>query len=262
MGNTLIYELIDVEPPSVRALAPDIARLGECLSCREALCHRVDLMLAEVATIAGRIRWVIHARGLTQQSFAGLVQMAPSQLSVLLKRLDERPYAIELETVIRLAEAGGVTARWLLLGEGDPFGRGATSKEPVYPPLRELPRWEWCVATLRSHDFVLTDDLLDWVGDVSLPLAQATELTPDVVASLARMRLQMQYRRTFVPYEYDPEMYVRAELPPRANSRRGSPEAVVRVIEAPPRKTTRSAPKSPSKAGTKKPAGKQTKKRR
>jgi transcriptional regulator with XRE-family HTH domain len=179
-------------------------------------------MTPRLATIADRIRWVIHTRGLTQQGFAGRADMAPSQLSVLLKRLDERPYAIELETVLRLAHAGRVAPRWLLLGEGDPFGQEGEPEAQVHPPLRELPGWEHDVVTLRRRGFVLPSELLGWVGSVSLPLEDPLELTPEIIVSLARMRLQMQYKRTLMPIEYvPPSLPVQGESTPPA-VRRGS----------------------------------------
>jgi len=144
-------------------------------------------------TIADRIRWMMRALRLTQQALAEAASMAPSQLSVLLKRLDARPYAIELETVGRLAEAGGVVPMWLLHGEGDPFRRGVREAEVAFPPLRRRADWQTCVATLRAAGLLPDDRLVDWVGDVAMPLTRADRLTPSILMALARIRQELDF---------------------------------------------------------------------
>jgi hypothetical protein len=144
-------------------------------------------------TIADRIRWMMRALRLTQQALAEAASMAPSQLSVLLKRLDARPFAIELETVGRIAQAGGVVPMWLLHGEGDPFHRDEREAEVAYPPLRRRADWQTCVATLRAAGLLPDDRLVDWVGDVAMPLTRADRLTPSIVMSLARIRQELDF---------------------------------------------------------------------
>lgn len=151
----------------------------------------VDEVPGRRTTIADRIRWMMRAQELTQQDLAGAASMAPSQLSVLLKRLDERPFAVELETVGRLAQAGGVSPMWLLHGEGHPFRPGERAEEVAHPPLRRRPEWEPCIAALRAGGFLTDDRLVQWVGDVALPMSRVDRLTPPVILSLARVRQEM-----------------------------------------------------------------------
>lgn len=150
-------------------------------------------------TIADRIRWMMRALQLTQQALAEAASMAPSQLSVLLKRLDARPFAIELETVGRLAQAGGVLPMWLLHGEGDPFHRGEREGGVAHPPLRRRPEWQTCVATLRGAGLLPNDTLIDWVGEVALPMTRVDRLTPSVIMSLARIRQELDFGGGLMP---------------------------------------------------------------
>ncbi len=171
-------------------------------------------------SIADRIRWVIGSLDITQGAFASLANMSPSQFSVLLRRLNERPYAIELETVLRLAHAGRVAPKWLLMGEGEPYDQGGLQGTPRPPPLRENPYFETHLGELRRQNFIVPPELAAWIGEVALPLDHASELTPDVVAALARLRLQMLYGRMMELVEHAPLSYGPIVVaPPKASKR-------------------------------------------
>jgi len=161
-------------------------------------------MTQKRATIADRLRWLIDHQGITQGMFASRAGMAPSQLSVLLHRLDQRPYAIELETVIRLAGAGGAAVRWLLLGEGAPFGAEEVVEDPLPLPLRDHPWFRSHLIELHNRGFRITDDLVAWLERVCLPLEHPDEFTAEALATLVRLRVQMLYGRAAEPVDYGP----------------------------------------------------------
>jgi hypothetical protein len=205
-------------------------------------------MTLKRATIADRIRWLIDYHGITQGMFAARAGMAPSQLSVLLQRLDQRPYAIELETVIRLAGAGGAALRWLLLGEGAPFGEEEPDEAPPPPPLQKHPWLQSHLIELHNRGFRLTNDLVAWLERVCLPLDHPDELTAEVVGALVRLRLQMLYGRAAEPVEYDLRPFAEREprmLPATPSTSKGkapkssATKAVAKKVvakKAPPRR--------------------------
>lgn len=137
-------------------------------------------------TLADRIRALPRALGVTQAALAERAGMGPSQLSALLRRLDARPLAIELETIARLAEAGGVSAFWLLFGEAAPEA-GRLS------PLRLRGEFARALSALKHRGYHLPDEMLAWLGEVVLPLDGPGQLTPEVLAVLVNLRLQMLY---------------------------------------------------------------------
>jgi transcriptional regulator with XRE-family HTH domain len=137
-------------------------------------------------TLADRIRALPRALGVTQAALAERAGMGPSQLSALLRRLDARPLAIELETVARLAEAGGVSAFWLLFGEAAPEA-GRLS------PLRLRGEFARALSALKHRGYHLPDELMAWLGEIVLPLDAPGQLTPEVLAALVTLRIQMRY---------------------------------------------------------------------
>jgi transcriptional regulator with XRE-family HTH domain len=137
-------------------------------------------------TLADRIRALPRALGITQAALAERAGMGPSQLSALLRRLEARPLAIELETVARIAEAGGVSAFWLLFGETAPEAARLT-------PLRLRGEFARAVATLEQRGYHLPEELMAWLGEIVLPLDAPGQLTPEVLAALVTLRIQMRY---------------------------------------------------------------------
>lgn len=146
---------------------------------------------APPASIADRIRWTVRHLDLTQQTLAARAGMAPSQLSALLKRLDTRPWGVELDTVGRLAKAAGVSAMWLLHGFGEPFRPFEAHESPDFPRLAEYAHWPSIVAALRQAGYLRDDRITQWVGECILPLTSAAELTPNVVVALARVWVEI-----------------------------------------------------------------------
>lgn len=211
-------------------------------------------------SLADRIRSLPRALGITQAALAERAGMGPSQLSALLRRLESRPLAVELETVARIADAGGVSVLWLLFGEAVPVGSGAS------PPLRQHAEFPWQVAVLRRRGYQVPDSLLAWLGDVVLPFDAPGQLTPELVASLVTLRLQMLYgpsalaplAPSYAPFPPFPPLPERAPTAPRPTRRppAGQPTAGKRGPGR-PKSTTK-----PAKAASTTPARQATPGRR
>jgi len=185
--------------------------------------HRVTSVYPPTS-LADRIRALPRALGITQAMLAERAGMGPSQLSALLRRLESRPLAVELETVTRIAEAGGVSAFWLLFGEAAPEGSSRAL------PLRLHAAFQRQVDVLRRRGHHMPDALLAWLGEVVLPFDAPGQLTPEVLASLATLRLQMIYGSgalaqlappyaPYAPYSPFPPMPEPAPTAPRPTRR-------------------------------------------
>lgn len=128
--------------------------------------------------IADRIRFAMDRRGLTQRELSRRAGLAETQVSVILVRLRERPYAIELETLARIAAGAEVPLLWLMTGldEGE-------VNAPV--PLAKQPGWS---AALQGA-MMLRPDVLpwawDWVGRTRLPSAPGVAPSPSLLLDLA-----------------------------------------------------------------------------
>lgn len=68
----------------------------------------------EVGDLAGRIRQLVDASGLSDRAFAKRCGLHPNIFSTMLPRLEKNPYAIELKTLAAIAKGGGVTLKHLL----------------------------------------------------------------------------------------------------------------------------------------------------
>lgn len=143
------------------------------------------------ASIADRIRWSLNHLDMTQAALATRAGMAPSQLSALLKRLDRRPWGVELETVGRLATALTVSPMWLLHGIGEPFRTFEPGDSSGYPRLADYQHWPAIVASLRQAGYLRDDRITNWVGDCRLPLSSPDELTPAAVLAQARVWVEI-----------------------------------------------------------------------
>lgn len=208
-------------------------------------------------TLADRIRALPRALGITQAALAERAGMGPSQLSALLRRLDARPLAIELETVARLAEAGGVSAFWLLFGEAAPEA-GRLS------PLRLRGEFARALSALKHRGYHLPDAMLAWLGEVVLPLDGPGQLTPEVLAVLVNLRLQMLYGpgavapvaapySGFSPFPPQPAQHPKAPQSPRP---RTSPREKATKAASARRSTKASAPAPTKPTGAEKGRGK------
>lgn len=183
------------------------------------------------SSIADRIRWILVSTGITQRELARASGLADTQISLILKRLDERPYAIELDTIIRIARGAGVTPRWLLLGEGQPYSDQPQIEVP-YVPLRAFPDWPVFVAEMHLTSSPEIERLLEWVGEVALPLDGAHPLTLELAECLARYRMRLLYGGMFEPRLGSNQSAERAALPasartPAKKPRRARPASVL-----------------------------------
>lgn len=198
-------------------------------------------------TLADRIRALPRALGVTQAALAERAGMGPSQLSALLRRLDARPLAIELETVARLAEAGGVSAFWLLFGEAAPEA-GRLS------PLRLRGEFARALSALKHRGYHLPDAMLAWLGEVVLPLDGPGQLTPEVLAVLVNLRLQMLYgpgalapvAAPYAGFSPFPPQPSRSPQAPQAPRPRTSARAKA-TKAAPARRSTKASAPAPTK---------------
>lgn len=152
-----------------------------------------DMNELRLTTIADRIRWVLRSSGMTQRELARAAGLADTQISVILRRLDERPFAIELDTVIRVARGAGVSHAWLLLGQGQPYAQGSTDSEPEYAALRAFPTWQPTLTELRDQGIQLPPDLIGWVSRIAFPLDEEHRLTPQLVLDLMWVRLRLLF---------------------------------------------------------------------
>lgn len=85
--------------------------------------RRYRRVMFEVGDLAGRIRQMVDASGLSDRAFATRCKLNPNILSTLLPRLRANPYAVELKTLAALARGGGTTIRALLFPELDAIAR-------------------------------------------------------------------------------------------------------------------------------------------
>ena len=94
--------------------------------------------------IADRIRVALAHQKLTQRELSRRAGLAETQVSVILVRLRERPYAVELETLARIAAGAQVSLFWLLTGVEE-----ADVGAP--PSLQHRPGWAAAVEGLAQR---------------------------------------------------------------------------------------------------------------
>lgn len=140
--------------------------------------------------IADRIREAAARAGLTQRELARRAGMAPTQISVILHRLTEHPYAIELETLARIAQGAEVSLLWLIAGV-------ESSPGPLSPRLADDPDWPLVRrATARAMP-QLSPKVWDWAGEVRFPAEPRVALTPPLLQALAMIAWhQLPYEQT------------------------------------------------------------------
>lgn len=95
--------------------------------------HKVWLSM----TVGERIRWLLEVKGRTQVDLAREIGLTQASISNWMTGHSRKPNAPSL---VKLAEALGANAQWIVSGEGEPFGALTITDERE----REL------VALLRS----------------------------------------------------------------------------------------------------------------
>jgi transcriptional regulator with XRE-family HTH domain len=192
-------------------------------------------------SIADRIRWVLRTSGMTQRELARASGLADTQISVMLKRLDVRPFAIELDTLLRIADGANVPFGWLILGEGQPDRGGSMVSTPTLVTLGAFAHWPLYVSQLYDANLMLPPDLIRWVAEIAFPLDDEHLLTPQMILDLAWIRFRQLYG-AMAP-ALPPTMPARppAESPqPRVNglaSRKSSPNTRRKAKTVAPPKT-------------------------
>lgn len=172
--------------------------------------------------IGDRIRAAMARQGLTQRELARRAGFAPTQVSVILARLQQRPYAIELETLVRIAHGANVSLLWLLTGIVE-------TRERVPPTLAERPGWEGAVAEVAPYFPHTPASTWDWIAGIRVPDRPApVRPSPFLLQELLTLAGQLFPTRPFAP--------AGLPAPPPAARRRGA--------TAPP-KTARPKPRKP-----------------
>ena len=143
--------------------------------------------------IGDRIRLAMARQGLTQRELARRAGFAPTQVSVILARLQERPYAIELETLVRIAQGAGVSLLWLLTGI-------AETRERVPPPLGERPGWDSAVHEVAPYFPHTPPATWDWIAGIRLPDRPAPgRPSPFLIQELLTLAANLFPARPFAP---------------------------------------------------------------
>jgi transcriptional regulator with XRE-family HTH domain len=152
--------------------------------------------------IADRIRVALAHQKLTQRELSRRAGLAETQVSVILVRLRERPYAVELETLARIAAGAQVSLFWLLTGVEE-----ADVGAP--PSLQHRPGWAAAVEGLAQRLPPLQPWVWTWLGACRLPAEPPLQPSPTLLHDLVAV-LQRQYgnEAVFVParpaYEIPP----------------------------------------------------------
>lgn len=164
----------------IATASQSVNEIGRTYRCR-------PRTLRVVSTIADRIRHILKVKSWSQRELSRQSGFsADSQLGNTLRRLDDDPAAIELDTVRAIARGAGVSERWLLTGEG---GQGEELPPPesgdASPRFGNLPNWVELVQAARAIDPGLPAWTLDVVSR-SNPLL-TSPATGSMVADLARL---------------------------------------------------------------------------
>ena len=138
-------------------------------------------------TIEERLNWLLSKTDMTQRELARRSGLAETQISIILKRLKERPHSIEVETVYKIAAGAGVRAEWLLTGHGTPTAEQGTDRTR----LCEMPVWATLLRFAKQLPPQYPPWVWDWVGDVHLPASTAANLSPGALHHLAALGYAM-----------------------------------------------------------------------
>lgn len=174
--------------------------------------------------IAERIRQLLDDQDLTQRELARRANLAPTQINVILSRLEQQPYAIELETLARIANGADVSLLWLLSGLGD-----AGVETP--PSLRQSRGWKAAFEAIAPFFPGTPPALWRWIGELRLPLEPRFPLSPWLVERLHCVATELFSTR--LPSARGPGSPV-LELPPIA-------------LRSPAKKPARKSAKAPTK---------------
>lgn len=143
--------------------------------------------------IGDRIRLMMSRQGITQRELARRAGFAPTQISVILARLEERPYAIELETLVRIAQGAEVSLLWLLTGIIE-------TRERVPPALADRPGWDAAAAEVAPYLPSASESHWEWVAGVRLPdRPTPVRPSPFVLQELLTLAVHLFPRRPFTP---------------------------------------------------------------
>jgi transcriptional regulator with XRE-family HTH domain len=72
---------------------------------------------ARLNGIRDRIAHILKEKNLTHRELSLRCGFGPTQLSSILSRLKNRPRAIEVSTLLKIADGGGVPVTWLVFGD-------------------------------------------------------------------------------------------------------------------------------------------------
>lgn len=165
-------------------------------------------------SIADRIKWLLEVTGLPQRELARRADLAETQINVILKRLRTRPYAIEVETVYKIARGAEVRGEWLLTGAGTPTSPEAN----FYPRLRDFPLWPLLLREAKAFDPPLPLWAWEWAGSLHLPEVSQRHLSPSGIYRLAHFGfLLLAYDHPPPPVEF---RTIAAPMPKKAPVRR------------------------------------------
>jgi transcriptional regulator with XRE-family HTH domain len=132
-------------------------------------------------SIADRIKWLLEVTGLPQRELARRADLAETQINVILKRLRTRPYAIEVETVYKIARGAEVRGEWLLTGAGTP----SSPDVHFYPRLRDFSLWPFLLQEAKLFSPALPLWAWEWAGSLHLPGVSQRHLSPAGIYQLA-----------------------------------------------------------------------------
>lgn len=132
-------------------------------------------------TIEERLNWLLKVTGMPQRELARRSGLAETQISIILKRLKERPHSIEVDTVYKIAAGANVRADWLLTGHGTATEDKSTDRVS----LSEMPLWPSLLRAAKQMHPEYPTWVWDWVGDVHLPASTSANLSPAALDHLA-----------------------------------------------------------------------------
>jgi transcriptional regulator with XRE-family HTH domain len=128
----------------------------------------------DIQAFKARITEVLRSRGLTHEQFAGLLETSQSTVSPWLNQekadMPKGPHMMRLPLVL------GVSAHWLLTGEGSPEPPGAT-ETAVYERGRERGWLEAIAALQEAHRATITPQSEDRPSPAAI-LGQAVQGKP------------------------------------------------------------------------------------
>lgn len=148
-----------------------------------------------VRTIPDRIRWILTTKKLSQRELSLRAGLSHGAVGYILRSEGSSP---EADTLKALAKAAGVSAPWLITGEGAPDATEEPQRHPANDTvpaatMGERPGYDDTEADAKALDPAITEPVWETIraGDPLLTVP----LTPIMLVELARFYMRHQGRR-------------------------------------------------------------------